>query len=278
MQAFTVSPNSHLLLLGVPHSCCSFSLIRSRNPSFFRSLKTITSSPKLPSALKSFADSSNSDSINGDNDDDEDEYENLESSDSEPESISDHGIDIKIEKLGKNSRRIQSCIAIDASLETVWGILTDYERLADFIPGLSVSQLLEKKENFARLFQVGQQNLAFGLKFNAKGIVECFEKDLEDFPCGQRRDIEFNMIEGDFQTFQGKWSIEQTNNERCEGIDSFAEKKICTTLSYVVDVVPKRWLPVRLVEGRLCREIKMNLLCIRIEAEKAVPNTLPTCQ
>lgn len=49
----------------------------------------------------------------------------------------------------------------------------------------------------------------FGLKFDAKGIVDCYEKDLEYLPFGQKRDIEFKMIDGDFQTFQGKWSIEQ---------------------------------------------------------------------
>lgn len=60
--------------------------------------------------------------------------------------------------------------------------------------------------------QVGQQNLAFGLKFNAKGVVDCYEKDLVHLPFGQRRDIEFKMIEGDFQTFEGKWSIVQVRN------------------------------------------------------------------
>lgn len=41
-----------------------------------------------------------------------------------------------------------------------------------------------------------------------------------------------------------------------------------TTLVYLVDVKPKVWLPVRLVEGRLCTEIRTNMSCIREEAEK----------
>ncbi|KAL6954403.1 hypothetical protein U1Q18_040863 [Sarracenia purpurea var. burkii] len=181
----------------------------------------------------------------------------------------DDDIEIEIEKLGKNSRRIRSRIAIKASLQTVWNILTDYEKLADFIPGLAVSQLLEKRGNFVRLFQIGQQKLAFGLNFNAKGIVDCYEKDLESFPFGHRRDIEFKMIEGDFQLFEGKWSIEQYNIGRCEDGDSLGVQKFYTTLLYVVDVEPKLWLPVRLVEGRLSKEIKVNLSCIRVEAQKA---------
>ena len=41
-----------------------------------------------------------------------------------------------------------------------------------------------------------------------------------------------------------------------------------TTLSYVVELEPKLWLPIRLLEGRLCKEVKKNLLCIREEAQR----------
>ncbi|CAI9097122.1 OLC1v1033459C5 [Oldenlandia corymbosa var. corymbosa] len=183
-------------------------------------------------------------------------------------------IEVKVEKTGKNRRRIKSSISMKASLQRVWNILTDYERLADFIPGLAVSQLLEKKDKFARLFQIGQQELAFGLKFEAKGVIECYEGDLEQFSCSQMRDIDFKMIKGDFQLFEGTWSIEQTRRESLSNFsNSPAGSAILgqdrtTTLSYVVDVEPKIWLPVHLVEGRLCREIKMNLLSIKRVAEE----------
>ncbi|KAF6163471.1 hypothetical protein GIB67_029320 [Kingdonia uniflora] len=117
---------------------------------------------------------------------------------------------------------------------------------------------------------IGQQNLAFGLKFNAKGIVECYEKDLEQLPYGRKRDIKFDMVEGDFQTFQGKWSIEQVEKTDTE---SSVEQIFQTTLSYIVDVKPKLWLPVRLVEGRLSSEIKSNLIAIRNEIQNTVINT-----
>lgn len=51
--------------------------------------------------------------------------------------------------------------------------------------------------------------MAFGLKFDAKGVIDCFEKELETLPSGMKRDIDFKMIEGDFQLFEGKWSILQ---------------------------------------------------------------------
>ncbi|CAN6467472.1 unnamed protein product [Victoria cruziana] len=169
---------------------------------------------------------------------------------------------IKIEKPGRNRRRVRARVRIATSLEAVWNVLTDYERLVDFIPGLAVCRLIEKSDRFVRMFQIGQQSLAFGLKFNAKGTMDCYENDLEFLPFGRRRDIDFTMIEGDFQLFQGKWSMVQAE----ENPNSSSPR--ATFLSYIVDVEPKLWLPVGLVEKRLCNEIKLNLLSIREEVEK----------
>ena len=47
-----------------------------------------------------------------------------------------------------------------------------------------------------------------------------------------------------------------------------------TSLSYLVDVKPKIWLPVHLIEGRICKEIKSNLTCIREEAQKMIGDAL----
>ncbi|KAL9430479.1 hypothetical protein AB3S75_025800 [Citrus x aurantiifolia] len=207
-------------------------------------------------------------------DDDDDDVLSEEGSGSQTQSLHGDGVCIEIKKLGRNSRRIRSKIEIDASLDTVWHILTDYEKLADFVPNLAVSQVVEKNDNFVRLYQIGQQNLAFGIKFNAKGVLDCYEKDLEIFPSGKKRDIEFKMIEGDFQLFEGKWSIAQFNGGKFEDSESLLSQKFQTTLSYSVDVRPKLWLPVRLVEGRLCNEIKTNLSCIREAAKKLINEAL----
>jgi len=70
------------------------------------------------------------------------------------DSLVEDGVYIEVTKLEKNSRRIESRISINASLDSIWSILTDYERLADFIPGLALSKLIQKGPNFARLLQV----------------------------------------------------------------------------------------------------------------------------
>ncbi|GMI75962.1 hypothetical protein like AT4G01650 [Hibiscus trionum] len=189
--------------------------------------------------------------------------------DEKTDSICDDGVFIEIKKLGGNSRRIRSKIGIEAGLDTVWNILTDYEKLADLIPGLAVSKVVEKNDKFARIFQIGQQNLPFGLKFNAKGVIDCYEKDVEILPNGKKREIKFKMIEGDFTNFEGTWLIEQLSKRKREE-DEVIGEEWQTTLSYLVDVKPKMWLPVRLVEGRLSKEIKTNLSCIRDEAKRVI--------
>ncbi|PPD68312.1 hypothetical protein GOBAR_DD34809 [Gossypium barbadense] len=170
--------------------------------------------------------------------------------DEKEESLSEDGVFIEIKKLGGNCRRIRSKIGIEASLDTIWDILTDYEKLADLIPGLAVSK-------------IGQQNLPLGLKFNAKGVLDCYEKDVEILPHGKKREIQFKMVEGDFTKFS------KTKNEDNHQVIG-GEESSHTTLSYLVDVKPKLWLPIRLVEGRLRKEIKTNLSCIRAEAKRVI--------
>lgn len=76
--------------------------------------------------------------------------------DAELEIEREDGFQIEVEKVKgrKNTRRIKAQVQIGAQLETVWAVLTNYEGLADFIPGLAVSQLLHYEENFARIYQV----------------------------------------------------------------------------------------------------------------------------
>ncbi|KAL5227107.1 hypothetical protein ABZP36_015372 [Zizania latifolia] len=264
-----------------------------------------------------------------------------------------YGFEIRVRKQPKRNRRlVQARVRVDAPLEAVWATLTDYEGLADFIPGLSECRLLDQGTSFARLYQVGEQDLALGFKFDAKGTIDCYEAEMQQLPAGaRRREIAFNMIDGDFKVFEGKWSVQDVmpfqtistchdlssthesnshmhpnlghialeftcsydqlfialNQLFCMFVDSLipadldttikhaknillvgdlaliiwfecaeqvdgggisADQQFQTTLSYVVELEPKLWVPVRLLEGRVCNEIKTNLVSIREEAQR----------
>ncbi|CAL9161683.1 unnamed protein product [Musa hybrid cultivar] len=260
-------------LLVRPHPHSLFSPFSSGPPLYFSSLSSLSHgkfiSLNRPMRHPLLANSASNFPRDGPDDDGGDEVlAGLDSASRNGEG--EDRFEIEVEKVGeqKNRRRIQSRVRVNADLESVWSVLTDYEGLADFIPSLAVSQLLDKKDKFARLYQVGQQNLALGLKFDAKGVLDCYERDLQVTSRGRRRDIDFMMVEGDFHIFEGKWSIEQIKYDVDEDDKILVGKEFQTTLSYVVELVPKLWLPVRLIEGRLCREVKTNLLCVREEAQR----------
>ncbi|VAH86327.1 unnamed protein product [Triticum turgidum subsp. durum] len=183
-----------------------------------------------------------------------------------------YGFEMEVRKLpGKKNRRlVRARVRVGAPLQAVWATLTDYEGLAGFIPGLSECRLLHQDKAFARLYQVGEQDLALGFKFNAKGTIDCYEGEMELLPesRARRREIDFNMVDGDFKVFQGKWSVHEVDGATDEGAEVSSGQEFQTTLSYVVELEPKLWVPVRLLEGRICKEIKTNLICIREEAER----------
>ncbi|KAK1293985.1 hypothetical protein QJS10_CPA16g01800 [Acorus calamus] len=238
--------------------CGAETLIFLRNPRYISELAARSSE------LDSVSCSSE---VNDDGGDGEEEKESpAEGPEEVEESFSGDGVDIAVTKVGRNMRRVDSRIRVGAGLEEVWGVLTDYEALADVVPSLTECSVVERGENFSRLCQVGQQNLGFGLKFNARGVLDCYEKELEHLPFGRRRDVEFKMIEGDFRKFEGRWSILEVNANEQEG-GEFLESQ--TVLTYTVELEPRPWLPVRLLEGIICREVKVNLMSIREEAQRA---------
>ncbi|KAK9801958.1 hypothetical protein WJX73_001180 [Symbiochloris irregularis] len=139
-----------------------------------------------------------------------------------------------------------------APVESVWGALTDYESLGNFIPGLAENRCLSRNPKGARLLQVGEQNVALGAKFRAKVILDiqeyydgvpmndcCIGKlGLTDgkypLPRGLAKapahDIVFRMVEGDFQDFQGVWRMQQRREQ----------EPTSTYLSYAVYVAQMR--------------------------------------
>ena len=65
-------------------------------------------------------------------------------------------MDIKAPRLLSNFRNISAAVHIHAPPAVVWGLLTDYERLAEVVPSLAVNRVLDRWEGGARLFQVSE--------------------------------------------------------------------------------------------------------------------------
>lgn len=152
-------------------------------------------------------------------------------------------VEVQTEAVAERQRQITAKIQISYPVEQVWQVLTDYEALADFIPNLSQSRLLQHPTGGIRLEQVGSQRF-LRLNFSARVVL-----DLEEnYP----HEINFNMVEGDLKAFIGSWQLKP---------DVISGNG--TNLYYTVRVWPKRTMPVTIIERRLSSDLRLNLLAIR---------------
>ncbi|NJL38210.1 MAG: cyclase [Leptolyngbyaceae cyanobacterium RM2_2_4] len=158
-------------------------------------------------------------------------------------------VKIETERLEGRQRRISARVQIPCPVEQVWQILTDYEKLADFIPSLSKSRQIPHPQGGIRLEQVGTQCL-LNFKFCARVVLDM----AESFP--QR--LDFKMVEGDFKSFSGSWQLQPVSIGNQPG----------TELCYSVLVMPRMAIPVGMLERRLSTNLAVNLVAIRERANE----------
>jgi len=158
-------------------------------------------------------------------------------------SKSDNEILVQTQVLEGRKRRLSASIIIPHSVESIWQVLTDYDRLADFIPNLKESRRIECPEGRIHIEQIGSQSF-LQFKFCARVVLDM----IENFPT----QIDFQMVEGDFKEFCGQWLLNcpQSDNPSITG------------LTYVVDVLPSRLMPINVIEKKLSHNLQVNMAAI----------------
>jgi hypothetical protein len=187
-----------------------------------------------------------------------------------------------IEAPAHNCRRIAAAVHISAPIAVLWKVLTDYNHLAEFIPNLAVSRTCPHPSGGIRLQQEGIQNV-FGFRFRAAVLMDMSEVVGNPDEVPQRRSIYFDMVQSrDFSRFEGEWYLEEIRETADDaGSVSPAEEDRAaaeggdathpvpsTILGYVVEIVPRHMVPVRLVEWRIREDLVPNLLAVKREAER----------
>jgi len=152
-------------------------------------------------------------------------------------------VEVQIAKIAERQRQITATVHIPHSVERVWKVLTDYETLADFIPNLTKSRLLQHPEGGIRLEQIGSQRF-LNVNFCARVVL-----DLQEYFPSK---INFQMVEGDFKGFSGYWCLEPHT----------LSESIGTNLCYSIQIWPKLTMPVSIIENRLGNDLRSNLLAI----------------
>ncbi|MBG1265148.1 SRPBCC family protein [Nostoc sp. WHI] len=157
-------------------------------------------------------------------------------------------VEIQIKKIAERQRQISAKLHIPQPVEQIWKVLTDYEALPDFIPNLTKSRLIAHPNGGIRLEQIGSQRL-LNINFCARVVLDMEEH----FP----KEINFQMVEGDFKGFSGSWCLEPYSLGESTG----------TNLCYTIQIWPKRTMPVAIIENRLSKDLRLNLLAIHQRVE-----------
>ena len=159
-------------------------------------------------------------------------------------------IEQTMEKLSGGTRRLAAQLTTSASLDSLWDVLTDYDRLNLYIPNLLSSKKIYQKNNNVHLKQVGAQDF-LGMKFSAEVTIDLFE----DKELGL---LKFNLIKGDFRKFEGSWRIQNIKNTSKN------------SLIYDLTVQGCKWMPIGMIEKRLKKDLSENLLAVERQAKASI--------
>jgi ribosome-associated toxin RatA of RatAB toxin-antitoxin module len=172
-------------------------------------------------------------------------------------------------------RRAVAAVAIAAPASEVWAVLTDYNRLAEFVPNLAASQRIKlppgAPPNVVRVRQVGYKRLAY-MCLHAESVLDLVER-----PCAE---IQFRQVAGDLERFQGKWMLQELTAEAAAPLlgpsasTSGNYSGPCTLLKYAVEIIiPRATRMLGVMEPVLERvvfeDVPSNLAAIKRRAEAA---------
>ena len=159
-------------------------------------------------------------------------------------------IEQTMEKFSGGTRRLAAQLTTSASFDSLWSVLTDYDRLNLYIPNLLSSKKIFQNGNNVHLKQVGAQDF-LGMKFSAEVTIDLFE----DKELGI---LKFKLIKGDFRKFEGSWKIQNINNTSKN------------SLIYDLTVQGCQWMPIRMIEKRLKKDLSENLLAVDKQAKSSI--------
>jgi len=159
-------------------------------------------------------------------------------------------IEQTMEKLSGGTRRLAAQLTTSASFDSLWNVLTDYDRLNLYIPNLLSSKKIYQNNNNVHLKQVGAQDF-LGMKFSAEVTIDLFENKEQGL-------LAFNLIKGDFRKFEGSWKI-QTIKDTSKN-----------SLVYDLTVQGCQWMPIGMIEKRLKKDLSENLIAVDKQAKTLI--------
>jgi ribosome-associated toxin RatA of RatAB toxin-antitoxin module len=117
---------------------------------------------------------------------------------------------------------VDSHVLLPVESRVVWDVLTDYNRIASFVPGLTMSRLVSGPGEPKLLEQRGQIDFAL-FQFDIEVVARVYEQPYHT--------IRFEAVRGNMREMRGEWNVDTLGDN--EG----------SRLHYRLHVVPGFWVP-----------------------------------
>ena len=177
-------------------------------------------------------------------------YNSQESNNNHSQQDDYRTIEQTMEKLSGGTRRLAAQLTTSATFDSLWNVLTDYDRLNLYIPNLLASKKISQNKNNIKLKQIGAQDF-LGMKFSAEVTIDLFEEK----ELGLLR---FSLIKGDFRKFEGSWKIQRI------------KETTKNSLIYDLTVQGCQWMPIGMIEKRLKKDLSENLIAVDRQAKSII--------
>jgi ribosome-associated toxin RatA of RatAB toxin-antitoxin module len=146
--------------------------------------------------------------------------------------------------------QVEAVIPIHANALDVWRVLTDYNSLAEFVPGLIFSQTRGRNElGHILLDQAGSSRFPL-FQVTLQTQLAVIER------CPQK--IEFQQVSGDFKIYKGNWELQPDETT--------------IRLVYRLRAKPDFFTPTFLLKGRIRRNVLDGLASVAAEVYRRRQN------
>ncbi|MBI4314180.1 MAG: SRPBCC family protein [Candidatus Omnitrophica bacterium] len=114
--------------------------------------------------------------------------------------IGAHALTIDFQWITPRQAHVTAWMTMPVSQECAWSVLTDYNRLAEFIPLLERSKISGRREGALYLDQRAAVKFPF-YKKTFRVVFRVSEKP--------QRALNFEAVEGDFRVYKGSWLLQE---------------------------------------------------------------------
>jgi ribosome-associated toxin RatA of RatAB toxin-antitoxin module len=139
-------------------------------------------------------------------------------------------------------------LTVPVSPATAWAVLTDYERVPEFVPGMRVSRVLEQSGNTRVVEQQGEMQ-ANNMRMLYMGTLRITEEPTS------RLSVQF--LSGTFRNMQGQWTLQG--------------KRAPVTLAYQLDFDAGTPYPSPVMVGMLQQQVIHWVSSLAAEMERRPP-------